>query len=629
MNSTTTAVRAMRGAVRAAGWCTVALGLLAVAGWLTGIRTLSGLNARFIPMAPNTAVAFIAVGFGLLLVLSAHRAARFATVGVAVLVGTIAALRLTEYVTGIGFGVDDLVFHAPGEYLGLAPVGRMAFFTALTLVITATSLFLLAAPRVGPANTVGGWLGTVAAFIGLCFLLGYVYGKPLIYGTSAIPMALNTAGCFVVTGCGLMLLAGSRDVEQRIAQRRALRNSEERTSLILETANDAFIATDDHGIVTGWNRQAEHILGWLRDEITGQSIEAVVPADSRAKMQAGLEQFRVTGEAQILNRQVEMMLLNRQGLEFPCEVTVWPVTADGERRLNAFVRDITARKKAEEKLAVQNAIIRDDLEFARKFQEALLPQEYPPVPDFNAPSEIALQFRHLYQPTLSLGGDFFHVVKLGENRAGIFIADVMGHGARSALVTAILRTVLQSLAQQIHDPAQLLEVLNRQYMDIVERGSQLIFATACYLVIDTAESQAICASAGHPAPLFAQASSGTVRELVSIELTGMALGIIREATYLNVERALSPGDRIVLFTDGVFEAHNDEFEQFGMERLLEVVEQFADNENSTLPGEILLEVNRFIGTTPLADDICIVEIEVLRKTAVPEPVQKTASAIAD
>ena len=110
-------------------------------------------------------------------------------------------------------------------------------------------------------------------------------------------------------------------------------------------------------------------------------------------------------------------------------------------------RDITERKRAEEQLATSNEQLRekneqlqDDLEMASEIQQAFLPQQFPSFPPSVPPERSALQFHSRYLPTGTVGGDFFHILPLSEAQAGVFICDVMGHGVRAALVTAIRGT---------------------------------------------------------------------------------------------------------------------------------------------------------------------------------------------
>src|SRR5262249_25033779 len=148
-------------------------------------------------------------------------------------------------------------------------------------------------------------------------------------------------------------------------------------------------------------------------------------------------------------------------------------------------RVLTYHERLERDLAAKTSEINRDLKMAREFQEALMPQKYPAVPTASHPAAVALEFHHIYRPANSVGGDFFYVLKVSDHRAGIFIADVMGHGARSALVTAILRTLLQNLAFDTDNPSQFLGRLNQHFHEIVRESEDTIFVSAFYLIIDT------------------------------------------------------------------------------------------------------------------------------------------------
>src|SRR4029077_8523161 len=113
---------------------------------------------------------------------------------------------------------------------------------------------------------------------------------------------------------------------------------------IIETANDAFIEMDAAGHIANWNRQAEKIFGWNREEVLGRILaETIVPPDFREAHIHGLERFLATGEGPVFNRRIELKALHRDGHILPIELTVWPVNADGVWSFNAFIHDITAR----------------------------------------------------------------------------------------------------------------------------------------------------------------------------------------------------------------------------------------------------------------------------------------------
>ncbi|MFQ5662671.1 MAG: PAS domain S-box protein [Terriglobia bacterium] len=146
------------------------------------------------------------------------------------------------------------------------------------------------------------------------------------------------------------------ELEQRVVERTAaLRASEERTRLIVETAYDAFIAIDARGVITAWNAQAENIFGWSRAEAMGQSLASLVmPPRYWEAHQQGLRHFLATGEGPILNKQTEATALHRDGHEFPVELAVRAVRLGETHIFSAFVRDLTERKRAEEEIRKLN-----------------------------------------------------------------------------------------------------------------------------------------------------------------------------------------------------------------------------------------------------------------------------------
>jgi len=203
--------RSYRRATQACGALVAVAGVAALAGWATGQSVLLGLRANYIPMAPNTALAFIVLGLGLFVAVSGSRGGRgFAGLGAA-LVGLVGVLRLSEYASGGELAVDQWFFHVRGGQLGLAPIGRMSLPTAVAFVAASSAVVALAWP--GRRKLIGhavGVCGLVTGMTGLVFSLGYLFSPnaPLLYGSESIPMALNTALCFLSLGVGLAAAAG-------------------------------------------------------------------------------------------------------------------------------------------------------------------------------------------------------------------------------------------------------------------------------------------------------------------------------------------------------------------------------------------------------------------------------------
>jgi len=127
------------------------------------------------------------------------------------------------------------------------------------------------------------------------------------------------------------------------------RESDETTRLIVDNALDAVISMDAEGIITGWNQQSEAIFGWTREEAIGQRLETtIIPLQYRAAHRAGLKRLVETGEAKLLKQRIEITALHKDGNEFPVELSITPLHSHGKIVFSGFLRDITARKAAEQ-----------------------------------------------------------------------------------------------------------------------------------------------------------------------------------------------------------------------------------------------------------------------------------------
>jgi phosphoserine phosphatase RsbU/P len=267
------------------------------------------------------------------------------------------------------------------------------------------------------------------------------------------------------------------------------------------------------------------------------------------------------------------------------------------------------QKRLADQVAEYHAQIEADLEMARNLQRSLLPDRYPTFPHPASADHSALRFCHRFQPATRLAGDFFNVIKLSDHQAGVFICDVMGHGVRSALVTAMLRALVDDLAPGFTDPGQFLEEMNRRLAGLFKHAAGSLFATAFYLIADTRTSQMHYANAGHPRPLRVQPGKGQVDPLVLPPRAGPALGLFSEAKYLTGQCDLTQGDIVLLFTDGLVEVEGAGGEDFGQERLLA-----ATRARQTLPpermlDELIAEVRGFSGGAEFSDDICLLAME--------------------
>jgi sigma-B regulation protein RsbU (phosphoserine phosphatase) len=281
-------------------------------------------------------------------------------------------------------------------------------------------------------------------------------------------------------------------------------------------------------------------------------------------------------------------------------------------------RNITEKKRAEEKLAAlarelreKNEALENDLEMARELQQAMLPHRYPRFPHHASKEESAVRFYHFYQPSMSVSGDFFEVLKLSDTSAGIFICDVMGHGVRAALVASTVSALVGQLRDYFGNPGELLSRLNRALRSTLEYSEVPLFASAFYMLADLEKGELRYANAGHPNPLRVHCAKDRA-ETYSLNGSkhGPALGLFDDAVYANSHCELSPQDTLLLFTDGLFEVEGPGGDIYDYRRLLEAVNRRRELPAFQLCQEVIEEVERFSEGRHFSDDVCLVAMEV-------------------
>jgi phosphoserine phosphatase RsbU/P len=282
---------------------------------------------------------------------------------------------------------------------------------------------------------------------------------------------------------------------------------------------------------------------------------------------------------------------------------------DAEPLMRAL-RGAAVQKQLADELDQFNAQRQADLEMARQLQQSLLPERYPSFPGTAAVAESALRFCHRFIPAAELAGDFFSVHALSDSCAGIFICDVMGHGVRSALVAAMLRALVDGEAPAAEDPGEFLAHLNLRLGELIKSTDGPMYATAFYLIADAARGRMRFATAGHPRPLLLRRSAGGVEPLTVARPAGAALGLLPEAGYATAECPFTPGDVVLLFTDGLFEVVGADESEFGRDRLQALVQEHLNLPLRELCDRLVAEVREFAGGAGFADDVCLLAVEV-------------------
>lgn len=265
--------------------------------------------------------------------------------------------------------------------------------------------------------------------------------------------------------------------------------------------------------------------------------------------------------------------------------------------VTARVRTHLMLRDAHETVARQLLAINSELELAREVQLSILPQQIPQLQGL----EIAAR----YLPMSSVAGDFYDFIVVDEKHIGILIADVSGHGLSAALIASMLQTALAAQSPHASDPAQVLSRLNRA----LHGKFRMHFVTAAYLFVDMGKNTAHYAGGAHPPILHWHARTCEVTEY---EENGLMLGPFSDSTYSATTFAVEKGDRIILITDGIVEALDSSGNEFGMDRLKQILESKHALPTNRFADALLYGLSDWsahaIGTGQ-ADDITVLTID--------------------
>jgi serine phosphatase RsbU (regulator of sigma subunit)/anti-sigma regulatory factor (Ser/Thr protein kinase) len=254
-------------------------------------------------------------------------------------------------------------------------------------------------------------------------------------------------------------------------------------------------------------------------------------------------------------------------------------------RVAQLVREQAAEIQARERLE-------QEMRVATMIQQQFLPHQLPELPGWQVAAH--------YAPARAVGGDFYDFIPLPGDRIGVVVGDVTGKGVPAALLMARTQSVLRSEAPHLVSPSLVLERANEI---LLPEMPARMFVTCLYMVVEPATGRVAYANAGHNLPVVH--TSGGVVEL---RATGMPLGLLPGRTYDEKEATLDAGQSVLLYSDGIDEAHAPDGEMFGVPRVRELMA--TGLAGSELLDELLEQLHRFVGRGwDQEDDITLVALE--------------------
>jgi len=254
-----------------------------------------------------------------------------------------------------------------------------------------------------------------------------------------------------------------------------------------------------------------------------------------------------------------------------------------------------------------NTLIREkqridrDLEIAHDIQRLLLPDSFPTIPTVNVCA--------MNLPAQEVGGDYYDFIQVDNDHWGFVIADVSGKGVSGAMIMTMCRSALRSKAPGNLSPAQVLSEINRMIFPDIKDD---LFITMTYCILNVNTRKLVFARAGHEPVLICHSDTEQIEILTG---KGMAIGIDSGSFFdklLSDESlTLQPHDTVILYTDGITEAADEQEQEFGRDNLFEAIRTFAKSQNACeVTSGLEQRVKRFVGNHPQNDDITLLVIQV-------------------
>jgi len=410
-----------------------------------------------------------------------------------------------------------------------------------------------------------------------------------------------------------LYLQAQAELAERKRMTAMLHEREARIRAILNTAGDGILTINQGGLIQSCNPAAERIFGYAAADMSGRPIHHLIPQLDRQPQ--ALSALAVHSEPAGISHH-ELNGQRQSGARFPLEITLTELRLGAQQFFIGIVRDTTERKQAEQERLKLFAIQRE-LTIARDIQQSLLP---PPEPEWPGLEVICYN-----APARDVGGDFYYYATFPTAAAamhrpasisqwdriyGLAIGDISGKGVSAALLVATLLPIVDAVFAVSCTPTERMYDLDRKILPYTNRRCQN--CAFCYIELEHLRSPAGDAdrtllrgvNAGGIPPYLKRAD-GTV-EIIDIGGLPLGLGVEIEFKYEEQTAMLARGDILILVSDGVVEASNEDDDMLGFEYFMDILRTAPATTARALIEYLKIRLAQFVGAAEQHDDITMI-----------------------
>ncbi len=375
-----------------------------------------------------------------------------------------------------------------------------------------------------------------------------------------------------------------RDITERKKVEEELLIQKTYLERLFNSAPEAIVLHDNNDRVVNINAEFTKMFGYSPQEAIGRHINDLV-APAELKEEAHLFSHMVVHGERV---EADSIRQRKDGTQLDVWILGAPIIYEGKQiGVYAIYRDITERKKAEE----TRIRLKEEARMARNIQANFLPKSNPVIAGYDIAG--------MSLPALNVGGDYYDFIRLDDHRLAIGLGDVSGKGLPAALVMSNLQATIRG---QTFFNVTVNQCLERANILLSESIDAKTFISLFYGILDTQKNTLCYANAGQNTPFLF--SPG--KHPLPLKTHGPALGMQRNMRYEKEEISIKPGDRLLIYSDGISEAMNDRMEEFGDEKVQEMVHRNNNDSASGLIDKIIAAANSHFGKASQNDDMTVI-----------------------